>query len=272
MVVSRLGLVGAALLGAAWGCAASAPTPVIGRTPTVTAKPSSSAIVARPRAVTVWTTPADSDVCTEYARGSAPEFAQFETQQSCESWVKARRCRPGFRCFDGCNYLACYADGSDTISTLMFCAVAIRTTVEFAPKSAKLGKAPDWATLLASIQSILRVRERVLHVSGFASRAEAPSDDARQRLALQRAEVVRAALVKRGADASRVIAEANRPETGQPEDQHEVRFEFLPNDVRREDLDPNSEQYRDYCQDPENRHQRPSSTRSNGERQLSAET
>jgi hypothetical protein len=213
--------------------------------PTPIANPSPSAIVAAPRAVTVWTTPADSDVCTEYAPESAPGFAQLETQQACERWVKARRCRPGFRCFDGCNYVACNADGSDTMSTLMFCAVGVRTTVEFAPKSAKLGEAPDWGTLLQSIQSILRVRERVLHVRGFATTAEAPSDDARQRLALQRAEVVRATLVKHGADASRMIAEANRPEAGQPEDQRQVRFEFLPNDVRREDLDPDSEECRD---------------------------
>jgi hypothetical protein len=216
----------------------------------VTARASPSTVAA-PRALTVWTTAADSDACTEYTRESAPEFTQFPTRQTCESWVKARRCRPGFRCFDGCNYVVCDAQGSDTISTLMACAVGIRTTIEFAPKSAKLSNGPDWATLLGSIQSLFRVRERVLHVRGFATKAEAPAADARQRLALQRAEVVRSTLVKRGADASRVIAEANRPDTGQQEDRHQVSFEFLPNDVRRQDLDPDSEEYRDYCPDPD---------------------
>src|SRR5204863_6174253 len=99
---------------------ARAPNPAAAAAPPATE-------VAEPK---VWTTPSDSDACTEYARRFAPEHRLFDAKQQCDAWVKERRCRPGRVCSDGCNTVSCDGSGMKTISTIAECSVYLGEGVE----------------------------------------------------------------------------------------------------------------------------------------------
>src|SRR5207244_4819571 len=139
----------------------------------------------------VWTTPSDSDACTEYARRFAPEHRLFEAKQQCEAWVKERRCRPGRICSDGCNTLSCDGNGMKTIATMAECSVYLGEGLEYRAKSTRPIQPPDWERIMRAIASAFRAPTRRLKITGYALPDEAPSKPLAQRLARTRAEATR---------------------------------------------------------------------------------
>jgi hypothetical protein len=149
----RGGFYGVAL---AFGCGAAcsapvstAPVPTAPSAVTLLPAPSASAaapVVSTPPAPPqhVWTTPEQSNVCTEYER--APLYTPtYETREACEEWVKARSCQPGFSCFDGCNWRTCTDRGDGMNTTLLGCHFGVVAHFEFQTNATKLSPEPDWA-------------------------------------------------------------------------------------------------------------------------------
>ena len=195
----------------------------------------------------VWTTPERSDTCTAYGAQQAPPQVTFDTKQECVDWVAQRGCRPG-NCFDGCNWSSCDYEGKSAKTTMKGCGVGVGTMVRFVPGSVELEQVPDWDELLERIEMIFRVEERVLHVVGHASMAEAPSYAEGRLLALRRAEAIKSALVTRGVPAQRLITEASDPQLGKLDRELPlVSFRAVPDQPRRNDLRRDSREYRDYC-------------------------
>ena len=153
----------------------------------------------------VWTTPADSDECREFARRRAPGHAAFPTREACTEWVGRRRCRPGPSCFDGCNWVTCNPDGMSTTTTLAECRMAINAAITFPPASAgpPAEPDPDWPSILKVLERVLRAPERKIVLVGHVDAAEARSSKWRA-LALRRAEAVRDALVAQGVPPPRI--------------------------------------------------------------------
>jgi hypothetical protein len=113
----------------------------------------------------VWTTPDQSNLCTEYER--APIYSlTFPTREGCQKWVQERSCQPGFSCFDGCNWRGCDYGGDSMTSTLLSCSVSIAPYVHFAPGTSKPTERLDWAWMVTQFKIALRPRERQMIVVG----------------------------------------------------------------------------------------------------------
>ncbi len=195
----------------------------------------------------LWTTPDNSDTCQAYPSQVAPPRARFETKQECEHWVAKRLCRPD-GCFDGCNWHTCDIEGQSSRTTMKRCVVGTSVMIRFAPGSAELDQPPDWNELHENITRLFRVEERMLYVVGHASTTETASEAERKQLGQRRAQVVQGELVARGFAPQRIHAELYDPPLGQLD--HElprVSFRVVPDYPRRNDLNPKSNEYRDYC-------------------------
>jgi len=198
----------------------------------------------------VWTTPKSSNVCTEYAR--APLYAQiYYTREECEKWVRERGCQPGYRCFDGCNWGGCMPGGDAMTSTSMMCWVAFTSDIHFEPGTSKLSRQPDWKFLVTQIQGAFRAPERHLLVLGYTEPSEVDNVAAQGQLAQQRAQVVLKELTKRGLPAKRIVAKVGDaeqlPPMGEEADLYRVHFEFDPGERVRNDYEPASLEYQEFC-------------------------
>jgi hypothetical protein len=198
----------------------------------------------------VWTTPAKSNVCTEYLREPIYSLT-FPTREGCQNWVQARSCQPGFTCFDGCNWRQCNYSGDGMSSTLLACSVALVPDVPFQPGTTKPSAQLDWAWVITQLKSALRPRERHMFVVGFAEPSEGANAAAVARLAEQRAKAITKQLVHHGLDAKRITtkvgdAEAYRRNYVAAALQR-VRFEFDPGERVRDDFEPSSREYQEFC-------------------------
>lgn len=224
--------------------AVALPTP----SPSVAASPSASAPPAPPKSV--WTTPNQSNVCTEYARAPL-NSPSFDTREACQTWVQERSCQPGFTCFDGCNWRTCTSGGDTTISTLVECSVALLVDLQFRANTAKLSAEPDWAVVVAGVERVLRPPERSIAVLGYVEPKEAGGNAvAQKRLGLQRAQGIIKELVERGIAADRLVAKlgaasalAPRTDTGL----RRVRLEPVPAWRVHDDYEPSSREYQEFC-------------------------
>lgn len=200
-------------LGVCWACGGKLPAPTESAA-TVQAAPRAAPapppVSARDREVEpkIWTTAPDTDACTQYLKQDAPEFSQFDSQPACEEWVQKRRCRPGMRCSDGCNGIACDGTGMHTLSTLVACELGIGIrSIEFREKSVKLPESLDLEQASRLLERALRFPKRKLKLIGVALPSEGASPVAVKQLARKRAEAVARALVLRGADRRRFVIE-----------------------------------------------------------------
>jgi outer membrane protein OmpA-like peptidoglycan-associated protein len=231
---------------AAPALAAPLPTP----TPSVAAAPVASALPVPPPKL-VWSTPSRSNVCTGYARApvSGPSF---DTREACEKWVQERSCQPGFTCFDGCNWRTCTSGGETTISTLVECSVALAVELKFQANTAKLSAEPDWAVIVAGIERALRPHERSITVLGYVEPNEARGHaGAQRRLGLQRAQVVVKELGERGIATHRLVAKLGDASAFGPRRTdavlRRVRLEPVPAWRVRDDFEPSSREYQEFC-------------------------
>lgn len=204
---------------------------------------------AKPVEPTVWTTPSESDTCTEYVRRVAPAFSQFETKQQCEEWVKQRRCKPGLSCYDGCNRVSCDGTGMRMLSTLKRCMVVVSGDIEFRAKTTEPTTEPEWDEVAHRIERVFRVPERVLKITAYAKPDEAPSQPARQRLAQRRLALIKKELTARGVDPKRLTFIVGDPAQHgfQAIDAGRVVLQVDPNRTQPEDFDPSHPNYRELC-------------------------
>lgn len=190
-------------------------------------------------------------MCTEFARGPQ-STSTFDTREACEEWVRTRYCQPGFRCFDGCNWNTCTRDGSTTISTLLGCSMTFLVNFEFQANTVKLNAEPDWAIAVAGVERALRPAERTVSVLGYTEPNEARGHtDAQKRLALQRAQLIVKELVKRGVAANRLVAKVGDASVfgARRWDSvlRRVRLELVPEWGVRDDFQPDSREYQEFC-------------------------
>lgn len=232
---------------AAPSVAAPLPTPT---NSIATARVASAPPVPPPKPV--WTTPHQSNVCTQYARApvSGPSF---DTREACEKWVQERSCQPGFTCFDGCNWRTCTSGGDTTISTLVECSVALAVNLQFQANTAKLQTAePDWAVIVAGLERALRPPERSIAVLGYVEPKEAQGNAvAQRRLGLARAQSIIKELVARGIAGNRLVAklgDASALGPGRTDTVlRRVRLEPVPAWRVPDDFEPSSREYQEFC-------------------------
>jgi outer membrane protein OmpA-like peptidoglycan-associated protein len=247
------------LLACGVACSAPpAPTPVApsvaaSPTPTPSAAPALVASThSAPPPKPVWTTPKQSNVCTEYERPPS-EALSFETRAACEKWVQERSCQPGFTCFDGCNWRTCTSGGDTTISTLLECSVALAVDLQFQANTAKLQTAePDWTVIVAGLERALRPAERSITVLGYVEPQEARGNAvAQRRLGLQRAQSIIKELVARGIAANRLVAKVGDATALGPRRAdsvlRRVRLEPVPAWRVPDDFEPSSREYQEFC-------------------------
>lgn len=201
----------------------------------------------------VWTTLTEQDTCEEFPVSEAPPYSQFETRSECEAWVGQRVCRPGFSCFDGCNTVSCDLTGMHLRMTLVDCRLLMPETIEFQVASLipKGSPPPKLAAIQAALAQALEAPSRKVIVIGHAGHAEGKTSEARERLALGRAEVVRRLLVDAGMPGERLIARsasaAGSPPVPLPAQRSVVSFEFDPDRPTRADADPEAQRTRRWC-------------------------
>lgn len=255
----RGGFYGAALaLGCSGGC--SAPPAGVPAAPAIASpSPASSQIVAAPVVASpvpepppqVWTTPENSNVCTEYQRAPVA-MPTYETREACEEWVNKRFCQPGYTCYDGCNWNTCTVRGDGMITTALGCTFDVVFAFEFQPGTTKLRPEPDWATWVPGLERALRVPERNLILLGYAEANEARGNaDAQKRLALRRAQLIVRELEKRGIAPNRMLAKVGDPAAFPRRNDgfawRRVRIELDPAYRVRGDFEPGSPQYEEFC-------------------------
>ena len=199
----------------------------------------------------VWTTPPDSDECREYSRATAPEALAWESRELCEKWVKERGCRPGHRCFDGCNWRSCTHDGRGFVQTDMACG-GMRYAVEFEPRTANVRSGPTgWPTFREQFKKRLKNPKRRLRLIGYAEPDEATSKAELERLARRRAEKLRQALVADGIAAKRLLVELGDAqqlrEAGLQGALNVVHILDDPAEPIREDFEPDSPKFQKFC-------------------------
>lgn len=202
----------------------------------------------------VWTTQSEADACEEFRVSEAPPYSQFDTRSECEAWVGERACRPGFSCFDGCNTVSCDPTGMHLRTTLVDCRLLMPETIEFqfAALTPKGSPPPKLAAIQAALAQVLEAPSRKVIVIGHAGDAEARTSEARDRLAVGRAEVVRRLLVDSGLPRERLIARAANAGGGPvplAAQRSMVSFEFDPDRPTRADADPEAQRTRRWCPD-----------------------
>lgn len=242
-----------ALAGLAWFAAC---TPLPAATQAKASTPSAPAVVAPPplpSAVVVasparFTTRANSDVCVELAPRERTDFATFSTKIACEDWVENRHCRPGFRCFDGCNWRSCDDSGSSIEETLALCSPRVARFV-FEPGQSRLPPATNSTPIVDAISTRLKAPERKLRVRGYAAASEAKNDAAVTRLAQARADAVARELAKRGIPRPRLVVDVGTAAElpAQPPEHALVMVSLLPEAPLRSDFEPSSGEYQLFC-------------------------
>jgi outer membrane protein OmpA-like peptidoglycan-associated protein len=198
-----------------------------------------------------WTTLPDSDDCVELSSLSRTDFAKFPSKAECEAWVAARVCRPGFRCFDGCNWRQCDHVGSGIDQTLALCSPGIVRFV-FASGQSKPDPSTKWAELVDVITTRLHGTDRKLLVRGYAAPDEAKNVTALARLAQARADAVARELVQRGIPRKKLAIEVG---TTADLPQHDAERSLVvvslrPEQPVRDDFEPSSSEYRLFCGAP----------------------
>jgi hypothetical protein len=178
------------------------------------------------------------------------------TRDACERWVKARKCRPESSCYDGCNWGTCDETGSGTWITDLACPRSLdikeadgsaRSVVFLFEKGSKeLPAGSSWDGIVTAINEALRSKRRSAYVLGESMADDAETPQAREQLALARAEQVRMALVERGIDPTRLRALASPHQS----DRRRASIHLLPQGKLKEELDPASDEYKSYCADP----------------------
>lgn len=238
------------------GCAPPAPVPAASAGVTPLPGPTTSAAAqvpelpaSPPPLETVWTTPEQSNVCTEYQRAPMA-MPTYETREACEEWVKKRSCQPGYTCYDGCNWNTCTVRGDGMNTTLLGCTFGVAFHFEFRAGTTKVSSETDWGTWVPALQRVLRVPERNLTMLGYAEASEAGNAEAQKRLALRRARLIVQELAKRGIAPDRMIAKVGDPAAFPGRDAfvwRRVRIEFDPAYRVREDFEPSSSEYQEFC-------------------------
>jgi hypothetical protein len=136
-------------------------------------------------------------------------------------------------------------------STLLSCSVSIVPYVHFEPGTSKPTERLDWAWIVTQFKIALRPRERRLIVVGYADASEAANAAEVTRLAELRAKTIAQQLVKHGLDPRRIVSRVGDLEalrsSGVAFDEERVRFEFDPWQRVRDDYEPNSREYREFC-------------------------
>jgi outer membrane protein OmpA-like peptidoglycan-associated protein len=206
-----------------------------------------------PRAGPRWTTLTDSDVCIELEPTTYTDYATFATQPECKAWTESRRCRPGFHCFDGCNWRNCNDSGSAMETTLAGCSPGIVQFV-FEAGQSKLGPSAHWPAVIDMITGRLRAPQRKLQIRGYAGPDEAKSAAGVARLARTRAEAVARELAQRGISRQRLVIEAGSAAEIQEIQERSptqvaslVTVSVLPEHSLRDDFEPKSSEYRLFC-------------------------
>lgn len=232
---------------------APAPAPAPARAP-ASAAPSAAAPVAsaspptaelpRPR----WTTLSNSDTCVELEPRKYSEFATFPSQAECEAWVRERACRPGFSCFDGCNWRSCDARGFGIEETLAACPPGI-VIFQFDRAATKYRDSVDWAWIRDSIKERIQAPERKLLIRGYAATDEAKDTAGVRRLAKARADIVARDLVERGVPRTRMVIAVGSESDFPPyrTERSLVDVSRLPAHPVRDDFEPNTTEYRMFC-------------------------
>jgi outer membrane protein OmpA-like peptidoglycan-associated protein len=197
-----------------------------------------------------WTTLADSDTCAELKPHVYNDFATFPTRPECEAWVKNRHCRPGFHCFDGCNWRSCDYSGSSMETTFASCSPGI-VQFEFEPGQSKIGPSTNWPFVIDSITSRLRAPSRKLQLRGYAAPDEAKSAASVARLARARADAVAQQLAQRGISRRLLVIEVGSAAEIREHDPERsasvVMVSLLPAQPLRDDFDPRSSEHRLFC-------------------------
>lgn len=197
-----------------------------------------------------WTTLDDSDTCIELDPKAHSDFSTFPTQPACEAWVKSRHCRPGFHCFDGCNWRSCDDSGSAIEQTLAACSPRLVQFL-FEPGQSKPGPSTNWPAIVDLISARLRAPQRQLKLQGYAGVDEAKSMPEVERLARTRSSAVARELAQRGISRQRLVievssaAEIQRSNFEQPA--RYVMVSLLPEEPLRDDFAPGSREYRSFC-------------------------
>jgi hypothetical protein len=175
------------------------------------------------------------------------------TQPECKAWTESRRCRPGFHCFDGCNWRNCNDAGSAIETTLAACSPGIVQFV-FEAGQSKIGASTDWPFVMDMITGRLRAPQRKLQIRGYAGPDEAKNAAGVARLARTRAEAVARELAQRGISRRRLVIEAGSAaeiqeiQEGSPTQSASlVGVSVLPEQPLREDFEPKSSEYRLFC-------------------------
>ncbi len=198
----------------------------------------------------LWTTAPYSNVCSDDVGGDARDYRKFATRDECEVWVKERSCRPGYACFDGCNWRHCSWDGESIEMTYAAC-VSWLYNFEFSPGSQRLSNEPEWSWMEPGIARELKAPQRRLVISGFVEPGESESRAGADRLARARAELVRGKLLKHGIAAKRIVTQLGDADSLRATNYQGglalVRISFDPTERVREDFEPNSHEYKLYC-------------------------
>lgn len=180
------------------GCARPVPPPA----PPLIA--STAAPAAHPSMV--WTTESKADDCRAFPVGSAPPFSTFDSREACESWVKGRRCRPGFFCSDGCNTKRCSPDGDHLSTTLVSCELRFQMKFEF-PRGSSVALGSAKTTMQEITPALHRVLDEPsgkIMLRGQTTAADAKTAAARTRLAEARTRSIRDMLAAEGVPPGRV--------------------------------------------------------------------
>ncbi len=200
----------------------------------------------RPR----WTTSKNSNECSENSAGDTSYYQHFQTREECETWVKERSCRPGFACFDGCNWGGCDGDGKGMTQTLLGCP-SLAYNFEFSPRSMDVQKEPDWAWMQEGVAEEFKAPQRRLIISGYVEPGNTEVRASAEKRALARAKLVRRKLIKHGLPAKRLVTELGDVEAlravGYAGTLALVRVGFDPAERVREDFVPSSREYQLWC-------------------------
>ena len=190
-----------------------------------------------------WTTLPGRDACCLFAPGQWPDHLRHPSRKACEDWVRARTCRPGSSCSDGCNTRSCSSDGMAVRTTIRDCDLRILTRVEFAPGSSVALELPRG---LVEVLGKLTRAGRQIRLSGGAAPSEG-SPGARSALARKRAEVVRAQLVTEGLTGESLSVTEGASFAGVVAEQPAVTFQIYPPEPRPEDFGPDACKRKNYC-------------------------
>jgi hypothetical protein len=133
--------------------------------------------------------------------------------------------------------------------TIRDCEFFILPKVRFPRGSADVSRAEGNLDEIASTaQKVLRLPQRRL-LARHSDSADGPTTEGRRQLALRRAIGVRGMPVQRGLSECRIDVRANEPGTAESstDSRGSVEFKVEPSRPLREDLNPESDKYRQFC-------------------------